>query len=195
MWIARTEILPGGRAIQHSIEKDASALCWAEIIHHWQHDARFREFFVTLLKEAPFQAFRWETPAVTKLTTNRPFEFVLLDSPDLAITPDPSDFAEYFAIAGVGEVVEFPNLGGDALLVVPCPLDTPVDYGHLAAFLRNAPAAQQHALWQMAGAAMHRRLGSRPLWLSSAGGGVAWLHLRLDDRPKYYGHTPYRDSH
>ena len=36
-------------------------------------------------------------------------------------------------------------------------------------------------------------LGSQPLWLSTAGGGVDWLHMRLDKRPKYYRHLPWRD--
>jgi len=30
--------------------------------------------------------------------------------------------------------------------------------------------------------------------LSTAGMGVYWLHVRLDTRPKYYQHTPYRDA-
>jgi Family of unknown function (DUF6940) len=29
-------------------------------------------------------------------------------------------------------------------------------------------------------------------FFSTAGAGVAWLHVRLDDRPKYYGYPPYR---
>ncbi len=38
---------------------------------------------------------------------------------------------------------------------------------------------------------MHARVGDRPTWLSTAGHGVAWLHVRLDTRPKYYRYTPY----
>ncbi len=37
-------------------------------------------------------------------------------------------------------------------------------------------------------------ISDRPIWLSTAGGGVAWLHVRLDSTPKYYGYAPYRDS-
>jgi hypothetical protein len=33
---------------------------------------------------------------------------------------------------------------------------------------------------------------ANPEWLSTAGAGVSWLHVRLDDRPKYYGYAPYR---
>jgi hypothetical protein len=33
-----------------------------------------------------------------------------------------------------------------------------------------------------------------PLWLSTAGQGVFWLHVRLDRYPKYYNHAPYRHA-
>jgi len=36
------------------------------------------------------------------------------------------------------------------------------------------------------------RLSDRPLWISTAGMGVNWLHVRLDSRPKYYRHAPYK---
>jgi hypothetical protein len=84
------------------------------------------------------------------------------------------------------------NLGGDAILIVPCPVAEPSAYGHLAAFVRLAPERQRQALWQSVGEAMARRVGARPVWLSTAGAGVSWLHVRLDDRPKYYGYGPYR---
>jgi Family of unknown function (DUF6940) len=35
---------------------------------------------------------------------------------------------------------------------------------------------------------------AKPVWLSPAGAGVSWLHLRLDDQPKYYGYAPYRQQ-
>ena len=40
--------------------------------------------------------------------------------------------------------------------------------------------------------AMLDRIDDRPVWLSTAGMGIAWLHIRLDDRPKYYGYREYR---
>jgi hypothetical protein len=119
---------------------------------------------------------------------------VLLDSPDIALNPDPTVFAEHFDTIGPGEIVEFPNLGGDAILIVPGPDESSSDFGHLAAYLRNSREPQQHLLWELVGAAMQRRISSKPVWLSTAGGGVAWLHVRLDDRPKYYGYAPYRHA-
>jgi hypothetical protein len=38
---------------------------------------------------------------------------------------------------------------------------------------------------------MQQRVSASPLWLSTAGMGVSWLHLRLDSRPKYYRHRSY----
>ncbi|HJZ56511.1 MAG TPA: hypothetical protein VKE74_16215, partial [Gemmataceae bacterium] len=161
------------------------------VLGAWRCDAGFRSRFTTLLADAPYAAFRWETPPVTAGSVSQPFEFVLLDSPDLALPPDTEAFAEHFG-RGVGGVAVFPNLGGDAILVVPCPLAPASAYGHLAAFVRLAPESQQHALWRSVGEAMARRIGDRPVWLSTAGAGVSWLHVRLDDRPKYYGYGPYR---
>ena len=43
-------------------------------------------------------------------------------------------------------MVSFANRGGDAILVVPCPLVEPSAYGHLAAFVRLAPERQRQAL-------------------------------------------------
>ena len=51
-------------------------------------------------------------------TLGQPFECVLLDSPGLAARADPNAFAEHFRRAPSTGVVEFPNLGGDAILVV-----------------------------------------------------------------------------
>ena len=191
-WSARSTALSNGRVIKFAIDAGSSPIPYADVLLRWQADEEFRQFFIDLLSESPFSAFRLETPPLTITTANRPFEFVLLDSPYLAGDPDPSAFAEHFARAASGGVIEFPNLGNDAIMVVPCPEDSPSDYAHLAAFLRHSPVNQQHSLLQLVAAVMQRRLNSKPIWLSSAGGGVAWLHLRLDDRPKYYGFEPYR---
>lgn len=192
MWTAHTDKLPGGRTLKVTIHLEATPLTYAEVLHQWHADAEFRAFFNALLVKSPFDAVRWETPPVTEATAGRVFEFVLINSPGLARKPDADAFAEHFERAGRAEVIEFPNLGGDAILVVPCPSASPSVYTHLASFVRQAPESQRQALWELVGATMLRRLGTAPVWLSTAGAGVSWLHVRLDNRPKYYGHEPYR---
>jgi hypothetical protein len=193
MWTSYSKKLANGRILKVAIDLDADAVSYGEVLRHWQHDAIFRSMFFALLADAPYSAFRWETPPITTATISRPFEFALLDSPELARKPDPEAFAQYFRPVGEGGVVEFANLGKDAIMVVPCPAGPLAAYGHIGAFVRQAPESQKHALWKLVGQAMERRLGAAPVWLSTAGAGVSWLHVRLDDRPKYYGYAPYRD--
>lgn len=192
MWSARREELPAGCGLRFVLERTSQPATFADVIAGWRTDAGFRLFFSRLLAEAPFTAFRWETPGVSSATLTRPFECVLLDAPFLARRPDPTAFAEQFT--QTQSVVAFPNLGGDADLVVPCPLADHSAYGHIAAFVRHAPEPQRDELWRAVGEAMGGRVGKRPVWLSTAGAGVSWLHVRLDDRPKYYGFAEYRKS-
>ena len=175
---------------QFRISKNEKQLLYDEVLHLWQSSEDFRSFFIAILAKVPFSAYRWETPPITTTTVNRVFEFVLLDSPSLARPPDEKAFASHFDTASDG-ITTFSNLGKDAFLVVPVPQGPPSAYGHLAAFIREAPKLQNHALWQVVGQTVEKQLSNEPIWLSTAGGGVSWLHIRLDSRPKYYGFKPY----
>jgi hypothetical protein len=193
MFSTRNEQLASGHVRKFAIDQDSSPLPYAEVLRLWQNDTGFRSFLIALLTDAPFSAFRWETPALTAASAARPFEFVILDSPGLAANPDPNAFADHFGDAAKDDVVSFPNLGNDAILIVPCPGGPLSAYRHIAAFVREALEPQKHALWALVGKRTEQRLGPKPVWLSTAGAGVSWLHVRLDDRPKYYGHAPYRE--
>ncbi|MDY3557319.1 hypothetical protein R5W24_006507 [Gemmata sp. JC717] len=191
MWTNRSEQLPNRPGVRFAIDLGSRPATVGEVLQAWQIDAAFRSWFNALLAGTPFVEFRWETPAVTGDTLTRRFECVVLDTPGLSRAADPEAFAEHFARADAAVAV-FPNLGGDAVLVAPCPVADRASYGHLGAFVRLAPEAQQDALWRAVGEAMGRRVGTKAVWLSTAGAGVPWLHVRLDDRPKYYGFAPYR---
>jgi hypothetical protein len=192
MWTVQLEGLTNAFGLRFTFAIDLRVATFEEVIRGWQADPVFRSLFNALLADAPFASFRWETPCVTAATATRPFECVLLDSPELERPPEPEAFAEHYS-AEV-DVVCFANLSGDAVLIVPCPLAEPCTYKHLAAFARLAPETQRQSLWQSVGEAMAGRVGVKPVWLSTAGAGVSWLHVRLDDRPKYYGYGPYRQA-
>jgi hypothetical protein len=193
MWSARTETLANGQALRTVIDDGPSTMTFAEVLRDWQDDRAFRSFFTELLTEAPFSAFRWETPPISLGSVHRPFEFVLLDSPELASVPNPHAFADRFGGSTTPTgVISFPNLSRDAVLIVPCPIGPPSAYGHLASFLREGPESQTHALWRAVAEVTAETIGSAPIWLSTAGAGVAWLHVRIDKKPKYYRYAPYR---
>lgn len=193
MWAISTEPLPSGRGLRGFVDRDGQRATYEQVIHAWRKDREFRTLFNAALAAAPYSAFRWETPALSLDTQGRHFEFVLLNSPGLASRPDAVAFADFFA-AGRDGVTVFPNLGGDAVLVVPCPVGEHAAYCHLSAFVRDAPSVQRDALWQAVGQALTERIAATSLWLSTAGAGVSWLHVRLDQRPNYYGYEPYRRS-
>lgn len=92
----------------------------------------------------------------------------------------------------------FYNLGRDSMLVAPSSAPgLAIDaYAHLANFVRQAPTPQVLSLLQTVGGSMLERLeqvgNTTPVYLSTSGLGVYWLHVRLDSRPKYYTFRPYK---
>ncbi len=192
----------GGPPFHAHFRAEGTVLSFARVLELWRGEGNFLRLFRDTLAAAPGEAWLWETPAVTKDTLGRPFEFVLVPAPALARMPvDPRAFESAFdAGARARGVTSFDNLGGDARLVAPCPPVEPAEpttrelapYGHLAAFTRALPLAPQAALWQCVADQLEARLGDEPVWLSTSGLGIAWLHVRLDERPKYYAHAPFR---
>jgi len=178
------------RTVRFELLGPEEPLSWRSVMAGWAGNPGLTDTLGRALAELPFVAFRWETPPMTTARLDKSFECVAVDDPALDVEPDPSPFAEH--LRDDRPVVRFANLGGDAEMVVPCRRDGTAAYGHIAAFVRRAPPEQQRALWRAVSKAMSERLGERPVWLSTAGAGVAWLHVRLDDRPKYYAHEPYR---
>lgn len=191
MFTASVDTHKAGAVLRYRLHEGGDALPFNRFIALLADDADFRQFWIDTLKAAPFPVYRWETPALHAGNGGQSFECVLINSPGLATRTDRMAFDQYFAGADE-EVVVFSNLGGDATLVVPVPLAADTAYNHIGMFTQQAPVIQQHVLWQCVGEAMQQRVSAKPVWLSTAGGGVSWLHVRLDDRPKYYHHTPYR---
>lgn len=168
-------------------------MSFADVIAGWRADADFRRFFLHELAATTYQAFFWEMPPIRRGRIEIEYEYVAIRSESLTCCEaDPDAYAAQLNDA-MKTVVAFPNLGGDALLVAPRPMAALQTYAHIAAFVRAAPPAQQHALLQTLAGAIDQVLDKteRPIWISTSGLGVAWLHVRLDTWPKYYQHRPY----
>ena len=95
---------------------------------------------VRILKGVPFPAFFFETPSVTSRSLDSDFEFILARADDLEnAASDETAFSEHFS-GCASSVAAFPNLGGDALMVVPCPQggDLAV-FSSLGPFMKDGP--------------------------------------------------------
>lgn len=188
MWTKQVQIIVAEKVQKISIWQSETPITFRQFIELLQNNEAFRKYFVQLLKDAPFEAYFWETPPITNSLFDRPFEFVFYKSNALArINPNATAFQEHYVKDVQKEgVLSFFNLGRDALLVVPVPIKQDSDFAHIAAFVRHAPHEQQLIFWQKVAIAVLECLNEKPIWLSTSGLGVSWLHMRIDNRPKYY---------
>jgi hypothetical protein len=194
-WTSTHERLSPSRAVRRTAADASGPLSSGAVLRLLADSTDFRAWFTSMLLQDAPDAFRWETPALSLETLSRPFECVLIDDPRLQRTAEPLAFATYFQGRHAETyALSVPNLGCTSELIVPRGIASPATYVHLASFLRGAPASQIDALWRCAAETVLRDLSDRPLWLSTAGAGVAWLHVRVDRVPKYYWHRPYAED-
>ncbi len=191
--VAHTKVLDS-RTLRLTFSERGGALSFAAVFELLRNDADFRTWFNQTLSDVPFAAMFWELPPLTHATLGNDFECVFIDAPALGrMISEPDAFAAHFREEAL--VVTFDNLGGDSRLVAPTLRDSPAveaaHYTHLAAFVRNAPAEQRGALWELVAKVVSEQVSDNPLWLSTSGLGIGWLHVRLDPRPKYYTHQAY----
>jgi hypothetical protein len=195
MWDCESHRIGGG-TLRVCVLQDGAAISFDNAIDLLGSSKEFRTWFIAALAGVPYASFFWETPPRTDATIDSDFEYVIVDAPMLASQrPDSHAFAEYFRDAdGAGTIAVIPNLSGDAIMIVPRILASASVYTDLATFLRHGPDKQKHELLGVMASTIRCRLGQRPVWLSTSGLGVAWLHIRLDSRPKYYQYQPFTES-
>ncbi len=151
----------------------------------------FREYYNETLSGCDFEAFFWENKPFTQQNMGDTYECNLVKSDFLATcSPDAQTFNSYFKENK--SVVCFHNLGKDAQLIAPCPLKKKSAYTHIGNFVRNAEEDQVHKFWETIGIETLKSIEKQPIWLSTSGLGVYWLHARIDTYPKYYQTKEYK---
>lgn len=191
-YTAEIDLSEDRRVQTFRLEHMMEALTFQDVLNLWQRDAGFTGFFVSLLTSSGLKGYVWETPPVTRETASQPFEFTLTQAGPFHAAPDYSDFRDHLQPFEDREFVAvFDNLGHDAQLIVPSVM-TGKDFRDLQHFLANASKSHISLLWETVGETMLNKLNDAPIWLSVAGDGVAWLHVRLDTAPKYTRFAPYR---
>ena len=199
------------RVIFHAVVgtgKDAKRaekpLTWREVIDLWRTSTDFRDVFIEALNEEwcyGCEDYYWEcAPVVTDSLDNK-LELVVKDkgwsdrNGGGRGRDGPETFKAHFAVAREKgkEIAVFNNLGGDAVLVAPVQGAQGSDAGEtLGSFANYAPTKLKHDLFVSLGNEIHKRVSSKPIWVSTNGDGVAWLQVRLDSKPKYYTYSPYK---
>ncbi|MCB9295404.1 MAG: hypothetical protein H6559_20115 [Lewinellaceae bacterium] len=179
---------------KYRLRKNGQLLEYREVLRLWEMDEEFLNFYIKLFKKCGFNSYVWETPPVSTDNIEQPFEFVILNTPKSSSLPDYETYKEYYDLSGPNHgVVSFPNLGHDATLVVPSPYRKDANYCGLPEFFLEAPIKQQQSIWKVVAHQMKLLLNEKPIWLSVAGGGISWLHIRLDSIPKYYRYSKYSE--
>jgi len=176
----------------HLLENDIP-LSYQRTLELWAGNEEFQLFWVNQMKAIPFPGYLWETPPISNKLISQPFECVFIERTVFnRLKPNTTAYKGYFTTDK--PVVDFPNRGNNATLIVPCPLADAHCYTHLGRFTAEAPTDQQQALWQQVGAIGLEQLSDRKLWISTHGLGIYWLHIRLDTTPKYYDYDMYRNN-
>ena len=183
-------------SIRFRIGDGSQMLTFEEVITMWQTYEQFRNFYMWSLNTvgAEFDhSYFWEHPGLRTEHLKNPYEFIIHRSKNLdKRTVDETAFAEHFQ--DKQEIAAFPNLGKNAIMIVPAQLGNPEDCKHLGVFMASDNEEQQHLLFQEIGSQMLNTLNAeKTTWLSTAGMGVAWLHIRLDQKPKYYRSKTYKN--
>ncbi len=192
MWTADRHTIEDDRINRLQILANGTPISFNQVIANWNVNEEFRAFYNHTLASAEFESFFWEHPPLTNSEVERSYECVLVKGGMLNFRkPDVQAFQNYFEEDK--HAVTFFNLGKDAELIVPTPEKSNDVYPHLAQFVRNASSEQIDAFWELVGKTFKSAIGERKKWLSTAGLGVSWLHVRIDNRPKYYRYKEFKE--
>jgi hypothetical protein len=156
-------------------------------------DSNFALKLSKTLENCKFISFFFEMPPLDSSNIDKPFEFVIINSPQLANKQaNPSSFLEYM-IKGK-KVVSFENVNKDAILIIPCKTKD-LNFVDMKRFLVNANKKHIISFWKVIGKKVLEVLKDshfQKIWCSTSGLGVSWLHFRIDSIPKYYKYLPYK---
>lgn len=181
-------------SVKLQISIEGKRLSFREVFELWQTDNDFTDFYAAGLLHKTGNSFFWEHPPLFTEDLDNEYEVTLRKAKSFDRKKLNEDaFREHFEEGK--EVVAFDNLGKSARLVVPVKIKEGETYKHLGAFLQNGSPSQIMSLFKETGIQIDKELRSgKQIWLSTAGLGVSWLHVRLDIYPKYYKTNKYREA-
>ena len=163
-------------------------MTWQQALDQMQGSSPdFRTQLSEVLRNRQLHAYFWECKPFVDLAT--PFQFVMKSTTALEDVEDGTAFKQHLT----SKPTVFTSLAGDAVLVVPG--KSGANHAHMATFVRTASNTELHMFWKAVGAAITTAVASAnsaPLWISTHGLGVLWLHVRIEHAPKYISYSAYK---
>ncbi len=170
------------------VDRQGAPFGWEQLALALAEDGDFCGLWNRTWAALPFD-FEWK-PVPIHPYTAKTHPFFAIAFPARFRPADPHDFQRYLQALKPEELTAtFDNFSGDAQLLVP--KDTG-DYGHIAAFCRQAQPKMWQDVWQQVGVICMAAIAHEtPLWCNTHGHGVPWLHIRFDSRLKYAAFPPH----
>lgn len=153
---------------------------------------------ISILKLNPFKAYYLEfNPVSCDLLSETIFEFVVTKTTGFVNKTDITTFGELNLNTKSNDIYIFNNLSKTSILISPCynhKYNINV-YNNICTFMRSSNLEQQILLLKNSFFQYLTQLQknkNKLLWLSTHGKGVGWLHIRIDNSPKYQSYLPYK---
>lgn len=150
----------------------------------------FRNQIIQIFLESKFVNVFWEFPPYSTSTTQNMAEFAFVTTSNFD-KANSSSFSEYLKGKKDGEIVMFKNPSGDTdLITINSSNTNNQTFCHIMEFMTNATYENKHNLLKKIGEEMIKHTNGKnaknPIYLSTHGHGVPWLHVRICNKPKYY---------
>jgi hypothetical protein len=184
--------------IRLSNETTNNFIKWEDIFYNFTNKIFISSFINILSVTNSFDEYYLEFSPTTRNQINSDiFEFVLIKTSGFSLKADIISFGVEKINKNSNQIIWFPNPSNSAVLVVPCfnhlfPID---NYIHIGTFMRSSNINQKFNLVITMFKIYFNELSSEPnkkLWLSTHGKGVGWLHIRIDQIPKYITNNLYK---
>ena len=151
---------------------------WKDVLDSWSKGDYLT--YPSMIKNR----FFWETTPITNEDSSFQEKFIQSKSLNM-LQEDWSRFKQQLS----ENKTSFYNLSGDALLVVPVPVQTKKrNFTTLKDFMDTASVTQQKRFWKEVAKQIKEltKNGDKKYWVSVHGLGVPYLHVRICTKPKYY---------
>ncbi len=154
---------------------------WKTILDNWYKGKNLPDYPKKIKKP-----YIWRTSKISQ-NENSIFKQEFIEHDFLDTEQNYDDFLDYIQKSKNKYTVYFNNLSKDTILVIPFPKKYK-NFSNLKNFIDQASTTHQKLFWKKVVKLIRNELKyNKFIWLSTHGLGVPYLHVRISNKPKYYG--------